>query len=246
MSDTVVQLFVTCLVNSFHPQVGEAAVEILERLGVVVEFPADQTCCGQPALNAGYPAEAKAMARQTVDVLDSTAGPIVVPSGSCAQMIIDHAPGLVADDLALHAKAVRVSGRTRELTQYLVDDLGLTDLGTKGAGTVAFHPSCHGLRGLGLTDQAERLLDGVGGLERTELPDATECCGFGGLFSIEMPEVSAAILETKIANIEASGADVIVGGDVGCLMHIGGGLRRRGVPIEVLHIAEVLEPTERS
>jgi len=236
-----VQLFVTCLVNSFFPEVGEATVTLLERADQTVEFPADQTCCGQPAFNVGMLAEARKMAVHTLGVLDATDGPIVIPSGSCSDMIVHHIPELVADDPDLAAKARRVADRTRELSQFLVDDLGATDVGGDCATcTVAYHPSCHGLRNLGLRAQAEGLLDAADGVERVELPDAENCCGFGGLFSVEVPDVSVAMMQTKISNIEASGAEVVVGGDVSCLMHIGGGLHRAGSTITTKHYAQVL------
>ena len=213
-------------------------VAVLEQLGQSVEFPVDQTCCGQPALNAGFPDEARAMARHTVSVLDATEGPIVVPSGSCAEMIIHRFPQLLSSEPD-SAAAERVADRTRELTQFLVDDLGAV-IDVKGSGTATVHRSCHGLRGLGLDGQIESLVDAVDGIERCELVEADECCGFGGLFSIELPEVSSAILDTKLDHIEASGADVVVGGDISCLMHIGGGLHRRGSAVTTHHIAELL------
>lgn len=241
----VVQLVVTCLVDGFRPQVGKATVLILERLGLRVEFPFDQTCCGQPAFNAGYREQAREMAAHTLAVLDPTEGPIVVPSGSCADMIVHHIPELMAGDPERSLQAERVAARTRELTQFLVGDLGITRVPARGGGVVAFHRSCHGLRNLGLTDQGETLLDGVGGLTRCELGGADECCGFGGLFSIELPEVSGAILDTKLDKVEASGAETLVGGDLSCLMHMAGGLHRRGSKIEVRHIAEVLAGEEQ-
>jgi len=239
MSDTV-QLFVTCLVNSLYPDVGRASVTLLERAGYRVEFPLDQTCCGQPAFNGGFDDEARAMARQTLDVLDATEGPIIVPSGSCAAMIIHHTPGLMAGDAEYTAKAGRVAGRTRELTQFLVDDAGAQVDDAGGGGCVTtYQATCHGLRGLGVLEQPKQLLSDAG-VERVPLDGEDECCGFGGLFSIKMPEVSTAMMGTKIKAIEASGADVVVGIDVSCLMHIGGGLQRRGSAVEVKHIAEVL------
>lgn len=241
-----VQLFVTCLVNSFFPEVGEATVDVLEMAGQTVEFPVDQTCCGQPAFNVGLWEEARQMAEHTLDVLDATEGPIVLPSGSCADMIVHHIPELLADtDRAAQAK--RVSARTRELSWFLVDDLGVETVGP-GCGdcSVAYHPSCHGLRNLNLRSQAEGLLDQTPGVTRVDLPDAENCCGFGGLFSVEMPEVSVAMMETKLKNVEAAGVDVLVGGDVSCLMHIGGGLHRRSSPIVVKHFAQILAgQTER-
>ena len=236
------QLFVTCLVDAFAPQVGDAVVDLLEHLDIPVEFPEDQTCCGQPAFNAGFHREARRMAVHTIRVLDATEGPIVVPSGSCADMIIHHIPELVGDDAPLHEAAARVAARTRELTTYLVEDLGVEHTGATGDGTCTVHHSCHGLRNLGIKDQPEHLIDAVDGLERVELEDATECCGFGGLFALEMPDVSAAMLSKKLDAIEATGADIVVGGDISCLMHIAGGLHRRGSTVEARHIAEILDP----
>lgn len=235
-----VQLFVTCLVNSLYPNAGKAAVHLLERAGYRVEFPVDQTCCGQPAYNGGFRDEAVAMARQTVDVLDATAGPVVVPSGSCAAMMIHHAPDLLAGDGEYDGKARRVAARTRELTQFLFEEAG-ESVATADCGgcVVTYHASCHALRGLGVLGQPKVLLDDAG-VERVPLADEDECCGFGGLFSIKMPEVSAAMMDTKIGNIEASGADVVVGVDVSCLLHIGGGLRRSGSEVTTRHIAEIL------
>ncbi len=234
----VVQLFVTCLVDGFAPQVGRATVAVLEANGQTVEFPVDQTCCGQPALNAGVRDDARAMAAHTVGVLDGTDGPIVVPSGSCAEMMIHRYPELLSSGPEA-AAARRVANRVRELTQFLIHDLGI-DVQSTGSGTVTIHRSCHGLRGLGIDTEIESLVDGVDGLERCELGGADECCGFGGLFSIELPEVSSAILDTKLDSVVASGADTVVGGDISCLMHIGGGLHRRGSKVEARHVVELL------
>ena len=241
MSATV-QLFVTCLVNSLYPEVGKATVTLLERAGYKVEFPADQTCCGQPAYNGGFENESRAQVRQTLDVLDATDGPIIVPSGSCAAMIIHHNPELLADDADYLAKAKRVAARTRELTRFLVEAAAV-DLPAGGDGcdgcVTTYHASCHALRWLNVLNQPKKLLDDAG-IELVALDGEDECCGFGGLFSVKMPEVSTAMMDTKIKNIEASGADVVVGVDVSCLMHIGGGLQRRGSTIVTKHIAEVL------
>ncbi|HSF84503.1 MAG TPA: (Fe-S)-binding protein [Acidimicrobiia bacterium] len=235
-----VQLFVTCLVNGFFPEVGIATLQVLERAGAEVDYPSDQTCCGQPAFNAGFRDQARAMMRQTLEALDATEGPIVLPSGSCAAMLIHHGPELMEHDPELHAMAIGVADRVHELSSYLVDELGVDNLGGSCNEPVTYHASCHGLRGLGLEHQPQQLLDAAPGVERVELDGADECCGFGGLFSIEMPEVSAAILATKLDNLEASGAATVVGTDVSCLMHIGGGLRRRGTPIQIKHLAQVL------
>ncbi len=235
-----VQLFVTCLVNSLYPGVGKATVKLLEQAGFEVEFPCDQTCCGQPAYNGGFQSEARAQTKQTLDVLDATDGPIIVPSGSCAAMLIHHSKELVAGDAGYREKAERVADRTRELTQFLVEDAGFEPATVDCDGcTTTYHASCHALRWLGVREQPKQLLDGAG-IERVDLTGEDECCGFGGLFSIKAPEVSTAMMDTKIERIEASGADVVVGVDVSCLMHIGGGLQRRGSTVETKHIAEIL------
>ncbi len=232
-----VQLFVTCLVDALRPEVGEATVTALERAGCDVAFPSDQACCGQPAYNGGFRADAARMARHTLDVLDGTEGPIVLPSGSCADMIVHHYRELFAAEPEYLGKAERVAARTRELTQFLVDDLA-AGLRVDDGRSIAYHPSCHGLRNLGIEAQADVLLEGC---ERASLGDETRvCCGFGGVFSVKQPEISNLMLQQKLDAVEASGASVLCGGDVGCLMHIEGGLRRRGSTVEVRHIAELL------
>jgi L-lactate dehydrogenase complex protein LldE len=235
-----VQLFVTCLVDNFFPDGGFAVVEILEALGLTVEFPQDQTCCGQPAFNSGFWDDARAMARHTIDVLSQSEAQIVIPSGSCADMIIHHYAEILAGDPTYAAKAKNVAARTCEFTQFLVDVLDVTDLQAKANGCFTYHASCHGLRGLGIKDQPQQLLQNIAGAEQTELPSAEECCGFGGLFAVKMGDISGAILERKMDNIEATGADTVIGTDVSCLMQIAGGLRRRGSKVQVKHLAEVL------
>jgi L-lactate dehydrogenase complex protein LldE len=238
-----VQLFVTCLVDRFFPAAGHAAVEVLERLGVEVAVPADQTCCGQPAFNGGFGAEAAAMARATIDVLSRSDDPVVVPSGSCADMIVNHYPELLAADPVYGPKAKALAARTFEFSRFIVDVLG-ADLRTAPDGpTVAYHASCHGLRGLGLREAPRRLLRAVAGERCADLPDAETCCGFGGLFAVKMGALSAAMLESKIEAIERSGADLVAATDVSCLMHIGGGLHRRGSRARTRHIAEIVADT---
>jgi L-lactate dehydrogenase complex protein LldE len=227
------------LVNSLYPNVGKATVALLERAGYEVEVPVDQSCCGQPAYNGGFHKEARQQTMQTLDVLAATEGPIVVPSGSCAAMLIYHSPELVEDDPEYHEKAERVSARTRELTQFLAEIAFTSQAVDCGGCTITYHASCHGLRWLGIREAPKRYLDEAG-VERVDLDGEDECCGFGGLFSIKAPEVSAAMLQSKIDRIEESGADVVVGVDVSCLMHIGGGLRRRGGRIATKHVAELL------
>ena len=236
-----VQLFATCLVDALAPQIGRATVAVLENEGCEVEYPAGQSCCGQPAFNVGMHDEARRMAAATLDVLDQTDGAIVLPSGSCAEMMIHQYPRLF-EGTEREEQAARVAGRVRELTQFLVDDLESSVRASCGDCTVAYHYSCHGLRGLGIDGQADTLLEEVA---RVDLAGAKECCGFGGVFSIEMPAISAAIMDEKLDHIEQSGADVVVGGDLSCLMHIEGGLRRRNPEIEVRHIAELLNEDPR-
>jgi L-lactate dehydrogenase complex protein LldE len=238
-----VQLFATCLVDRLFPDVGLSAATVLERAGYEVHVPEGQTCCGQPAFNGGFHAEAREMARYTVGVLSRDDAPIVVPSGSCADMLIHHAPALLAGDPEAAARAGSVAARTYEFTQFLVDVAGRTTCGGCLPRKATYHPSCHGLRGLGVDRQPRALLAGVEGLEIAPLGEARQCCGFGGLFAVKMDVISTSMLDRKLDAIEATGADVVVGTDVSCLMHIAGGLHRRGSPVAARHIAEVLAST---
>ena len=235
-----IQLFITCLVDSFYPQTGEAIVDILRRLGVDVEFPRDQTCCGQPPFNAGLRAEARPIVEHTIRVFESTSGDIVVPSGSCAHMIKHGYPELFADDPLWLPRAKAVGNRVYEFTEYLVDKLGVTDLGATWNGTLTYHPSCHALRGMNINRQPRALLANVKGATLVELPEAESCCGFGGIFSVEHPELSAEWLKRKIGNFETTEAPTMVVTESGCLMHIAGGLHRQKKKQRIVHIAEVL------
>jgi L-lactate dehydrogenase complex protein LldE len=235
-----VHMLVTCMVDAFYPAVGVSVAEILEAHGISVEFSPDQTCCGQPAFNGGFRSDARAMARHTLDVFSMTDGPIVVPSGSCVDMIVNHYPEILKDDAEYMSTAQDVAARTHEFTQFLVDKLGLTDVGARFSGRAAYHPSCHGLRSLNIREQPQTLLAHVEGMQQVELPCAEECCGFGGLFSVTMSAISGDILERKLNHLIESGVDLLVGTDVSCLMHMAGGLQRRGSRIEVKHIAELL------
>jgi L-lactate dehydrogenase complex protein LldE len=234
-----VSLFTTCLVQGLYPQVIEASVEVLTRAGCEVTIPNSQTCCGQAPFNAGLVAETRRLAMKALDDLEGDA-PIVVPSGSCADMLTHHLPHLFADEPGLYARAKAVSNRVRELSSFLVDHLGVTDIGARFDATVAFHNSCHGMRNLGLGRQATALLANVESLQLVSLSRPEECCGFGGLFSVELPEVSAAIMTSKLNDLEASGAQYVVGGDASCLLHLAGGLHRRQSSIGVKHLAEIL------
>lgn len=245
MPETV-QLLITCLVDTFFPDVGEAMVKVLERLGLCVEFPGDQTCCGQPAFNAGLRKEARPLAEHTIEVFESTSGPVIIPSGSCAVMIRTGYLELFADDPPWLERARALANRTFEFSEYLVDQLGVTDLGATFDGKLSYHASCHLLRGLGVDLQPRKLLANVHGADVIELPHAEECCGFGGIFSVEHPELSAEMLKRKISNLEASQSPTLVVCDTGCLMHIQGGLKRQGKSQKVMHIAEILANREPS
>ena len=242
MSDrpTRVQLLVTCLVDRFFPETGMSVVAVLEGLGIDVQCPAGQTCCGQPAFNGGYLDEARALARHTIDLLSATDDPIVIPSGSCGDMVIHQYEALFRDDPVYLDKARALHHRTYEFTQFLVNVLGVTDVGAAYPRKIAYHACCHGLRGLGAKDEPESLLSGVGRAERCALAEADVCCGFGGMFSVKLPEISGAMLDRKLDAIQESGADTVVVTDVSCGMHMAGGLHRRGSAIEVRHIADVL------
>jgi len=243
-----VQLLVTCLVDRFFPGTGESVVRVLERAGVGVTVPPGQTCCGQPAFNAGYEADARTLARHTIDVLTASDDPVVVPSGSCGDMVIHQYAALLADDPDYGPKARAVAARTYELTTFLARVLGVTDVGATGSGTIAYHAACHGLRGLGIDAEPKALLAGVQGATTCPLAEAEVCCGFGGLFSVKMADISGEMLQRKLDAIEASGADVVAVTDVSCGMHMNGGLRRRGSAVRVAHIADVLagQPGETS
>jgi L-lactate dehydrogenase complex protein LldE len=235
---------ITCLADMFFPEVGVAAVSLLRRLGVTVEFPEGQTCCGMPLFNSGYHDDAARLAARTVDLFASSEH-LVVPSGSCAWMVKAEYPGLLARDRRRQA-ALDLASRTRELSQFLVQVLGVERVSSSFTGRVAYHDSCHLLRGLGESRCPRTLLSGVEGVEMVELAGADECCGFGGSFSVRLPEVSAAILGKKLDNVDASGADCVVACDAGCLMQMGGGLSRRGSRVRALHLAQVLAAEERA
>jgi len=232
-------LLVTCLVDLFYPEIGVAIVTLLRRLGVAVDFPPGQTCCGLPLFNSGYDEEAARVARRMIPLFSGSEH-VVVPSGSCAWMIKKEYPGLVGDDPAVGAQARTLAERTHEFSQFLVKVLGVTRVETDFRGRVAYHDSCHLLRGLGESQSPRTLLGGLPGVELVELPGADECCGFGGSFSVRLPEVSTSILDKKIANIEKTGAGCVVACDAGCLMQMSGGLSRKGSPVKALHLAQIL------
>ncbi|WP_316525789.1 (Fe-S)-binding protein [Kitasatospora brasiliensis] len=244
-----VALFATCVNDALFPGTAVATVRLLERLGVTVDFPAGQTCCGQPQYNTGYRGACEPLVRRTAEAFAGY-DHVVTPSGSCVAMVRDNYPRIGARAAAegrgtqLADLATELAPRVVELTEFLIDVLGVEDVGAHFPHTVTYHPSCHGLRLLGLGDRPRRLLSAVKGLELVELPGAEECCGFGGTFAVKNAAVSAAMAEDKIANALGTGARVLCGADNSCLLHLGATLRRRRAPLRPLHLAEILASTE--
>ncbi|MCX8502114.1 MAG: (Fe-S)-binding protein [Alphaproteobacteria bacterium] len=232
-------LFVTCLVDLFRPSVGFATLELLEDAGLEVAVPRAQSCCGQPAYNAGDRARAKQIARQVIAQFEAFDA-VVLPSGSCAGMMAKHYPELLADEPDWAERASAFAARCREVSDFLV---GLPNYRTRAiscAKSATYHDSCAGLRELGIRSQPRQLLSAVAGLELRPLPEPESCCGFGGTFCLKYSEVSTAITDAKIANIEVTGAEMLLGGDLGCLLAIAGRMSRLKRPIEVRHYAEIL------
>jgi L-lactate dehydrogenase complex protein LldE len=234
-----VALLVTCLVDLFRPNVGFAAVALLEAAGCTVEVPRAQTCCGQPAYNSGDRADAKRVARQ---VIAAFAGYdyVIAPSGSCAGMVHVHYPELFADEPEMLPEAEALAARTYELVSFLVDVRGMSTVAARWEKSAAYHDACSGLRELGVKMQPRHLLASVEGLRLCEVPGAEVCCGFGGTFCVKYPEISDKMVSDKAAEIIGTGADAVLGGDLGCLLNIAGKLARLGSAVEVRHIAEVL------
>lgn len=240
-------LFITCLVDQFFPEVGEAMVGVLRRLGVDLEFPEDQTCCGQAAFNGGFRREAERVARHYISVFEGSEY-IVAPSGSCTSMVKRFYPELFWEKPRWRERAEALSSKIYELSEFLVRVLGVEDVGARyalpgGAGKstrVAYHDSCHLLRELGVSEEPRRLIRAVRGVELVELSRSPACCGFGGIFSVKYPHISGAILQEKIETIRESGAEVVVANDIGCLMHIAGGLSRQRILVKAMHLAELL------
>jgi L-lactate dehydrogenase complex protein LldE len=242
-----VALFVTCLADALFPQVGKSTVEILERLGHEVVFPETQTCCGQMHINTGYQREAVKLIRNHTRAFAGY-DVIVAPSGSCVGCV-RHQHGDVArraGHLGLAEEAEGVAARTYELSQFLVDVLGVTDVGAYFPHRVTYHPTCHSLRLLRVGERPLRLLRAVRGIDLVELPDADQCCGFGGTFALKNADTSAAMLADKLACVTRTGAHVLTAGDSSCLMHIGGGLGRLSTGTRTLHLAEILASTEEA
>ena len=234
-----ITLFVQCLVDSLFPEVKDAVETIFHRMGVDVICPKDQTCCGQPAFNAGYRKEARKAASRFIDIFGN-AEIIVCPSGSCVNMVRHHYPLLFENEPKYYSKAVDIGSRIFELTEFLVDVLRVEDLGASFSGKVTYHDSCHLLRGIAVRTQPRRLIRSVKGATLVEMKDSDRCCGFGGSFFLKYPDISATMVSDKVKAVIDSGADVVVGCDMGCLMRIQKQLIRLGSDIKALHIAQLL------
>jgi len=237
---TKVQLFHTCLINHFFPDAGRAVVDVLEKLGLEVNVPLQQTCCGQPAYNAGFHDEARKIAQFTVQLLERTEGTIIIPSGSCADMLIHQYALLFEADDDWLSRLQSVTDRCFEFSQFLVDLLGVKELGTSFPARAAYHPSCHLLRGMQVDKQPLALLRAVADLELVPFAEPETCCGFGGLFAVKHAAISGQMLQNKLSALTASGAEYVIACDMGCLMHLEGGLHRQGSDLKVRHLAEVL------
>ena len=241
---TNADLFVTCVIDQFYPEVGVSVVNVLRRLGVTVGFPKDQTCCGQPVYNTGFTREASVLAKRVLKQFENSEY-VVVPSGSCAATLRVFYLELFAEEPELLTQAKALAAKTYEFSEFLVKVLKVEDAALCGAshqGTAAYHPSCHLMRELGVREEPKKLLGSVPGLEVKELEGAEVCCGFGGTFSVKFPHISEGMVADKTANVAASGADTLVSCDMSCLMNIGGALNRQGSNVKVRHLAQMLDP----
>ncbi|MEM7441987.1 MAG: (Fe-S)-binding protein [Pseudomonadota bacterium] len=246
MDQPRVGLFVTCLVDLFRPTVGFSAVKLLEQAGCLVEVPAAQTCCGQPAYNSGDLKTSRSVARSVIEAFDGF-DYVVAPSGSCAGMLREHYPSLFEDEPEWAQRAHHLASRTHELISFLVDVRDMSEVdGVSLSAKATYHDSCSGLRELGVKEQPRTLLATVEGLELTELPGAEICCGFGGTFCIKYPDISNRMVGNKTADITATGADLLLAGDLGCLMNMAGKLKREGSTTKARHVAEVLAGMDRT
>jgi L-lactate dehydrogenase complex protein LldE len=235
-----VQLFTTCMGENLLPDVLQKMVLVLERLGVRCEFPEAQTCCGQPLFNSGFQAEGRKLALGWMRAFADTDGYIVAPSGSCVEFVKHRYPGIFPEGSAERERAVHLAGRIMEFSQFLVHVLRVTDVGASFPHRVASHYPCHLTRGLGVRGEPLELLRAVRGLELIELNESETCCGFGGIFSVVYPEVSRAMMETKVKNVVASGAEVVVISEPGCLVNIRGGLLKARSRVRAMHLIEIL------
>ena len=233
-----IALFVTCLVDMFRPEIGFASIRLLQQAGCTVEVPERQTCCGQPAFNSGDRASTRDIARQTIEAFDGYAY-VVGPSGSCIGMLHQY-PGLFDAADPWHARALDLQARAFEITSFLVDVLNVRAVDSTFKGTISYHDSCAGLRELGIKTQPRALLGSVAGLQLNEMDESETCCGFGGTFCVKYPDISNRMVENKTANTAATGADTLVGGDLGCLLNMAGKLQRQGHDIQTRHVVEIL------
>ena len=235
-----VQLYITCLGENFYPNVLKDMVRVLERLGITCEFPEGQTCCGQPFYNSGFQDQTVGLARNWLRAFGQTKGYIVAPSGSCAEFTRHRYPEMFPEGTPEHELAVETTARTFEFSEFLTRVLKVTDVGARFPHKVTYHPACHLLRGMGLREEPKQLLQAVKGLELVPLAEEENCCGFGGIFSVIYPEVSRAMMESKVKNIQASGAEYVVVGEPGCLMNIAGGLKKVQADVKPMHLIEIL------
>ena len=238
-SQKTVTLFIQCLVDTIYPEVAEAMVNVFYKLGIPLTCPTDQTCCGQPAFNSGYRRQARVAAKHFIEVFEDSEI-IVCPSGSCVNMVRHHYAELFQDDSQWLRRAQRLANRIYEFSEYLVDVVEVEDLGARFDGKLTYHDSCHLLRGIGVEQQPRKLLRRIAGADFIEMRNSDYCCGFGGAFSIKYPDISNAMVTDKVQNIIDTGADAVVGCDMGCLMNIQGKLSRLGSPIKVMHLAQIL------
>ncbi|MFQ5788731.1 MAG: (Fe-S)-binding protein [Thermodesulfobacteriota bacterium] len=236
-------IFITCLVDTFYPQVGESMVKVLRKLGVDLGFPEDQTCCGQPAFNSGFQSDARVLAERFLSIFNKD-DYIVCPSGSCSAMVKVYYKELFKNDPDLFKIAEKISARVYEFSEYIVNVLKKDDVGASYDGKVTYHDSCHALRELRIKNEPRKLIESVKGIEFIEMKLNDSCCGFGGTFSVKFPDVSISMLNEKIESIVDTGADSVISTDMGCLMQIGGALSRRDIPIKAMHIAELLATQE--
>lgn len=237
----VVQLLHTCLVNEFAPEVAFAVVRVLRRLGYEVQVPLDQTCCGQPAFNAGFQDPARAAARHTITTLERTEGAIVIPSGSCGDMVIHQYVQLFQNDESWRARATALAARCHEFSAFVMRHDGEAAVQGRLNASVVYHPSCHLLRGLGIDTEPRAAIARLEGIRQVGLDAADECCGFGGLFAVKHSDISSRMLERKIDHVLSCGAERLVSCDLGCLLQMSGGLHRRGASIKAQHLAELLD-----
>lgn len=235
-----VSLFITCLADQMYPEVGESVVRLLTRYGCEMDFPQSQTCCGQPAFNSGYQDEAREVARNMIRAFEHS-DYVVSPSGSCTGMVHHYYPMLFEKEPEWFVKAEQLVEKTYEFSQFLVNVLGVEDLGATFNNKVTYHPSCHAMRLLGVTEEPMKLLNHVQGMEYLDLAKKEDCCGFGGTFAVKMADMSEAMVCEKAQHICETGAEVLVGTDMGCLMNIGGRLNKEGKKIRVMHLAQLLE-----